>query len=58
MRQKVVRTTGLWSDRGMLVSKKSHRGEVYMVPMSMEWVVMVLRGTGRLGYSLDYLHGQ
>lgn len=54
MTQKVVRTTGLWSDSMMLVFKKSHWGEVYMLPMSMEWVVMELRGTGRLGYSLDY----
>lgn len=48
MTHKVVRAVGLWSDSGMHVFKKSHWGEVYMVPMSMEWVVMELRGTGRL----------
>lgn len=38
MTQKIVRTRGQWPDSGMLVFKKSDWGEVYMMPMSMEWV--------------------
>lgn len=44
MTQKVVRTRGQWPDSGMLVFKKSDWGEVYMMPMSMEWVMSGVDG--------------